>query len=90
MLYTIVRTLWNPSVCVFSVFVLAYAGIVLEGAEHPTREVYQLSIRYIISEIFLNVNRSNRLIRQGKTRSNSPYHLKAINHPFRMCVLCVI
>jgi hypothetical protein len=40
----------------------------LRRADPPSKESYQLSIGFIISELILNGDRSEKLIRQGRRR----------------------
>jgi hypothetical protein len=64
----------NPTrgmnICVYSVFVLFCAGrvVALRRADRPSKESYH-SIRSIISELILNRNRPESLIRQGRRRT---------------------
>jgi hypothetical protein len=56
------------SVCVSSMFVLSCVGNGLATGWSPVQGVYQLSLRFTVSELNLNGNRSESVIRQGRKR----------------------
>jgi hypothetical protein len=66
-----------------SVFVLSCVYVAaLRRADLPSKESYQLSTRLIISELILNGNRQNSLIRQGgKRRCKHPVYGQTIYKP---------
>jgi hypothetical protein len=51
----------------------------LRRADHPSKGSYRLSIRSVSSELILNGNRPESLIRQGRRRVNYTY-LKSTEH----------
>jgi hypothetical protein len=52
----------------FCVSVVLCTSLPCSRADPPSKESYRLSVRFIISELLLNVNRPEVLIRQGGIR----------------------
>jgi hypothetical protein len=54
--------------CFDTVYVLSRVGRGLATADLPSKEVYRLSVRSIISELILNGNRPDSLIHQRRRK----------------------
>jgi hypothetical protein len=69
---------WIYNVYVLSAFMLSCVVVALRRADSPSKKSYRISVRLIISELFLNRNGPDSLIRQGRgRRSEMSYHIGA-------------